>query len=89
MGKLPRIPKSSWESKRRGPEKFKLDVSTWKDGKLIKEPPREIEMDAGLYLEDILVWCSCKEETDAEFIEEPDGTHGTVCTICGGVKCLG
>jgi len=92
-GRLPRIPKSEWASKRRKPEKITVQmeeltevggVPTW-----VKYPDDEIEMPGGLYLEDILIWCNCKEPEDGDYIEEPDGTHGVVCARCGGVIQLG
>ena len=90
-GRLPRIPKSEWESKRRKPEKvtFKPQRYDWKTKKMVPEKPITVTMKGGLYLEDILVWCKCKEPVNGDYIVEEDGTHGVVCSRCGGVIQLG
>ena len=93
-GMLPRIPESEWESKRRPEQKFVCRVAELKvvNGKrvMVEKEPFETTMKAGLYLEDILVWCICKDGgVNGDYIEEEDGTHGVICARCGGVVHLG
>ena len=81
-GKLPRIPKEEWTEEK--PHEVTLTVI--EEGKEEKVP---IKMEGGMYLEDILRWCTCKNPTIGDYVTEEDGTHGVICAKCGGVLQLG
>ena len=78
-GILPRKPENEW--KERGPQKFESETESGKKF--------TFEMPGGLFLEDILIWCTCKNPISGNYIMEKEGTHGVIYKNCGGVIQLG